>query len=361
MRGPDEVRCLPRAEAAFSDLRAAQRYALQVDDLDTALTIVCSIREFALRAMRYEALTWADQAVALGGSGHHPLLAVAKGLQAFGAWVRGEYDVALDFATAAGSEEQRAGTDPSGLVERVQANVLLGTGDIDAGIDATRRQLELAQESGDPSRMAHASYMLSVAHGSIGDPDTAVEFATKARDLGMETRCPTDLASGMVAIGFASQDRDAALAAFAESDRLARSVGNRWMSTFARTELHALLLPDATDPTEAVAGLAEAIDIWFRAGEWSQQWHTLSRCVIGLAAIDEPDLAAEVIGAIERHSTLGAPPVMPVLRSEVLDTADRLAADLGPRYEELCAAGAELPVVDVVHRTRAALLHTARQ
>ena len=208
--------------------------------------------------------------------------------------------------------------------------------------------------------MAHGCYMLSVAHGSIGDFDTAVEFATRAKDLGTETGSPTDLASGMVAIGFASQDRDAALEAFAEGDRLARSVGNRWMSTFARTELSALLLRDAEDPTDAVAGLADAIDVWFRAGEWSQQWHTLSRCVIGLAAVDEPELAAQVIGAIERHSTLGAPPVMSVLRAEVLDTAEELASGLGSDFEGLGAAGAALPVVDVVQRTRAALLNAVR-
>ena len=67
------------------------------------------------------------------------------------------------------------------------------------------------------------------------------------------------------------------------------------------------------------AGLAEVVDIWYRSGEWAQQWHTLSRCVIGLDRIGQPEVAAQVLGAIEAHTTMGGPPVMSTLRDLAFD------------------------------------------
>ena len=73
------------------------------------------------------------------------------------------------------------------------------------------------------------------------------------------------------------------------------------------------------------------VDLWYRAGEWSQQWHTLSRCVIALDRIGQPELAAEVVGAIEAHATMGAPPSMTTLRQVAFETRDSLVATLGSR------------------------------
>ena len=128
------------------------------------------------------------------------------------------------------------------------------------------------------------------------------------------------------------------------------------MSAFARTEMSALLLR-RDDLDRGCAGLADVVDVWFRAGEWSQQWHTLGRCVVALAAIDQRELAVQVIGAIEERATMATPPVMATLRTLELDTASELERRLGAdRYHELHLQGAALPVADVVRRTRSALL-----
>ena len=130
------------------------------------------------------------------------------------------------------------------------------------------------------------------------------------------------------------------------------------MSAFARTESSALLLGQGETDT-ACQGLAEVVDVWYRAGEWSQQWLTLTRCVIALATIGRSALAAQVVGAIETRAVVGTPPVMAILRDRVLTTTDRLQTELGPdRYDELYRSGVDLPIADVVHRTRAALLGT---
>jgi hypothetical protein len=99
------------------------------------------------------------------------------------------------------------------------------------------------------------------------------------------------------------------------------------------------------------------VDTGHRAGEWAQQWHTLSRCVIALDRIGEQEIAALVLGAIEAHTTMGGPPVMTTLRDLAFETRDSLSDRLGPeQMREHRELGASLPVVTIVDRTRNALL-----
>jgi hypothetical protein len=198
--------------------------------------------------------------------------------------------------------------------------------------------------------------MRAVASSSTGDDDLAVRLIVRARDAGRRSGAATDLASASVAEGFATRDDDRALEAFARADRVARSAGNRWMSTFARTESSGLLVLQGRLDV-ACAGLAEVVDTWYRAGEWAQQWHTMSRCLVALHRIGQVELAAQVLGAVETHTTLGGPPVMTTLRDLAFETRERITAELGQdRTEEQRAVGAALPVAMLVDRTRSALL-----
>ncbi len=352
----DELRGVSRADAAFADLRAAQRFSAQILDLDGLFGLIGSIREYAMRALRYEVFAWAGAATALSEGVGHPLRPLASAIQAYGAWVRGEYDTAMDLARAARREEEASGVVPSGLVERVLANVLWTIGRDDEGMVEGARHIELAQESGNRSRLAHAYYMSSVSLSSIGEHDEARRMAARARAAGTTTGSPTDLASAWVADGFAAGSDDTALRAFAAADELARSAGNRWMGAFARTEAAGLLVQRG-DLGAGCASLAETVDLWYRAGEWSQQWHTLSRCMIALDRIGQHEVAAEIVGAIEAHATLGAPPSMTTLREVAFETRDSLSEKLGTAHsEELRVRGAARPLAEIVDRARNALL-----
>ena len=345
-----------RADASFADLRAAQRFALEIEDVDTAYRLIGSIREYAMRTLRYEVFNWADAALRLPSGADHPLRPIIVGVSAYGAWVRGEFGIAMSLAESARADEQARGVSPTGLVERVKANVMYATGEIEFGLIEGARSIELAEASLNDSRIAHAYYMASVASSSLGRYDEAQRLIARAREAGRRTGSPTDLASASVAEGFASCDDDAALDAFATADRLSRSAGNRWMSAFARTEASGLLVHRGL-LREGCEGLAQMVDTWYRAGEWAQQWHTMSRCVIALDRIGEHELAAVVLGAIEAHTTMGGPPVMTTLRDLAFETRASVATHLGQaRAEELWAAGASLPVATVVDRTRNALL-----
>jgi hypothetical protein len=127
------------------------------------------------------------------------------------------------------------------------------------------------------------------------------------------------------------------------------------MHAFATTEASGLLV-HAGELEGGCRGLADMVQVWFRAGEWSQQWHTMSRCVIALHRIGERDLAAEAMGAIEARATLGVAPMTAMLRRDLFETRTTLATELGPeRTAALRARGAGAPVANVVLRTRDAL------
>ena len=106
-----------------------------------------------------------------------------------------------------------------------------------------------------------------------------------------------------------------------------------------------------------VEGLAETVDTWYRAGEWAQQWLTLSRCVVALDRLALPELAVEVLGAIERHTNVDARPAMPTVSEAALATRASLLEQIGSdQAAELLDRGAQLPLAFLVHRTRSALL-----
>ncbi len=138
--------------------------------------------------------------------------------------------------------------------------------------------------------------------------------------------------------------------------------------TVAAWRAHARRLLDAPVPRgelrrdvvarlgEGCAGLGEMVDIWYLAGEWAQQWHTMSRCLIALERIGQFELAAQVFGAIEAHTTMGSPPTMATLQRLAFEARDSVAAQLGAdRNLELRAIGASLPLATLVDRTRSAL------
>ncbi len=354
--GPDEPGWLARAEASFADLRAAQRFALEIGALDPAFELITSIREFAMRAMRYEVFAWADAACRVPGALGHPLAPALTGMRAYGAWVRGEFDLAVSLAEQTRRLEQDLSVAPTGLAERVLANVLYIVGSSELGNVQAARQVELAEASGNESRLVHACYMGAVALSSEGRYEEAEHLVAHAREGARRTGSPTDLASAAVAEGFASQAEDVALDAFVSADGIARAAGNRWMHAFAHTEASGLLVARG-EVVSGCAGLAEMLTLWFRAGDWSQQWHTLSRCVIALHRIGNAELAMELVGAVETYAELGVAPMTSILHDVAYATRDNLIAELGEdRAAELRSAGAACSVDDIVGRTRQALL-----
>lgn len=352
----DELAGVARADGSFPDIRAAQRFSVEIGDVGTAFVLASSMREYAMRTLHYEVFTWADSMTGLTGAAEHPLYPVVLGVRAYGAFARGEFDNALELAAAGAAAERDLGVTPSGLIERVRSNVFLAIDEIPRALAEIECMVAAAEANDDDSRRAHAFYFSSIAMSSLGEYDEGRRFSELSRRAAQRTGGITDMAEAWVSEGFAiAGDDEAALSALAHADRLARSVGNRWMSAFARTEASGLRVSHG-ELERGCADLAELVDIWYRAGEWAQQWHTLMRCVIALDRIGQPAVAAEVLGAIEARSALGAPPFKWELRRHLMETRDSLHVQLGASAAaELRASGAALPVVTTVERARLAL------
>jgi predicted ATPase/DNA-binding winged helix-turn-helix (wHTH) protein len=353
----DEPTGVERVDRTFADLRAAQRFAIAINDADTALSLITRIREYAMRTLRYEVFAWADAAAASVEREPHPLRPTLTAVRAYGAWVRGEFERSLELAQDAADDERAQGLQPLGLVERVKGNVLYISGDPIGANEMCASLVPIAEASGNDARLAHAFYMSSVSLVSTGDVDGARVRYASAFEVARRSGSPTDLASAWTAKGFATLDDDpAALDAFAAADRIARSAGNRWMSAFASTEASSLRVCMG-DLERGSEGLARTVETWYRAGEWAQQWLTLSRCIIALDRRGLPRLAAQVLGAIERHTTVDAGPCMPTVRESALATRDALTERLGEdQVTDLRRQGEELALSDLVQRTRNGLL-----
>ncbi len=182
--GPGEGDAIARAESSLADLRAAQRFALELGALDVTFGLITSIREFAMRAMRYEVFAWADAACNAPGALEHPLAPMLTGIRAYGAWVRGEFDLAVQLAEETRQLERRLSVFPSGLAERTFANVLYLVGEPTKGHAEALRQIELAEESGNRSRLVHACYLAAVGHSSNGAYEEAEALIARAERRG---------------------------------------------------------------------------------------------------------------------------------------------------------------------------------
>ncbi|MEM7195105.1 MAG: winged helix-turn-helix domain-containing protein [Pseudomonadota bacterium] len=352
----DELSSVKSAHGSFADLRASHKRLVQEDRCDEALIQVCAIREYAMRTMRYEALSWASTLSGMETSRTYDLYPTALGIHAYSEFVRGNFDAALEAAKRAQAEESSRNLEPSGLVERTLANVYFVKGDQSSGMTSVDRQIELADASGSSTRMVHANYMGSIARSSVGDLSMAAELARRCRKLSEASENPTDLASALVATGFSiHQQPDDALQAFSEAERIAASVDNQWMGTFARGEVCRLLL-DRGDVADACTQLSEVVDIWFRAGEWAQQWLTFTGCVVALHKLGDLQLAAINIGAIRARSVLAALPVTQRFRDRALSVEEDLIRKLGSeQFTQLVRIGDDLPTADLVQKTRTRL------
>ena len=110
------------------------------------------------------------------------------------------------------------------------------------------------------------------------------------------------------------------------------------MSAFAHTEASGLLVARG-EVDEGCAGLAEMLALWYRAGDWSQQWHTLSRCVIALHRLGNVELAMELVGTIETYATLGVAPMTSILHDVAFATRDALIGELGEARADRASVG----------------------
>ena len=302
LRGPDEPRSMARAESSFADLRSAQRFALEIGALDQAFGLIASIREFAMRAMRYEVFAWADAACRAPGAARSSVGARADrhaGVRRVGPWrVRPRHRR---------SPRRPAGSSTSSRWRRAvwpSASSPTCSTSSTAATSGTSRRRARSSSRRRPATTRDSCTRATWARWRSAPRARTTRRSTSSRGLVSARRRPAARRIWRRPRWRKASPVGPRTTRSKPSSRRTASpatAGNRWMSAFAHTEASGLLVARG-DVDEGCAGLAEMLALWYRAGDWSQQWHTLSRCVIALHRVGNVELAMELVGTIETYA-----------------------------------------------------------
>ena len=330
LAGPDEADDVARLSRDFDNLRAAHLTALERRDPDTALRLVAALREFAFRNLRSEITTWAEEAMAVRGAADHPRYPVVCSVVAYGRFVRGDLEGALELGERALAAAEAMGVDGSGLAERALANAWFYRGEPKTAMAWTERMLASARAGGTPARLAHALYMKSVAYTSIGDSVHGAHVAGEARAAAEASGSPTARAQVAYALGLALESTDPTEAAshLRLAADTAAAAGNRWVEGFALTEVLWLQARQG-DAAGALAAYADVVDLWYRGGDWANQWLSVRHIFGILAQMHASESAAIVHGALVAAGAAYALPFEPADAEHLSELVDDLRQELG--------------------------------
>ena len=280
---------------------------------------MAALREYASRCMQAEITSWADAAIAIPQADEHERFPVVVAVAAYGRFARGDLEGAIELADQAMADAERLGVDCSGLAERTLSNAWFYRNDVVRGMQWMDCMIASAR-MGRPARLTHALYMRSVSFTSVGDSVKGAQFAGEARAAAAASGSPTATAQALYALGLAleSTDPEEAAELLQRSADVAIGAGNRWIQAFALTEVRWLQARQG-QPREALERYSDVIEIWYRGGDWANQWLSL-RHVFGILV----QLRA-YLGAATLHGALTAAGAAYALPFEAAD-AERIAS-----------------------------------
>jgi predicted ATPase/DNA-binding SARP family transcriptional activator len=345
LAGSDEASWSARVDRDFDNLRAAHAFAVGAGDVDRALRMVAALREYAFRRIRYELTSWASTSVQMVGASEHPRYPVVLAIVAYGHFVRGDLEAAVSVGHDAVAAAERLGVSTSGLAERALGNAYFYLGRTDDALQWMAGMVESARRGGSPARLAHALYMSSVAETSVGRAVRGAALAGEARAAATASGSPTAEAQAMYAMGLALEgtDADESLELLRLSAATARVVDNRWIESFALTEVR-WLEARLGDPLTALAGSAEVIESWYRGGDWANQWLSLRHVFGILDQLDDHRAAAILHGALTAAGAAYALPFEPADAERLDAVATDLRDQLGPEpFAAAVREGAAMP------------------
>ena len=345
MDGPDERTWSSCVERDFDNLRAVHSWALKTAEVDTAVRLVTALREYAIRRMRSELTGWALSTARLAGAADHPGFPVVLATVAYGHFVRGDLDAAINVAGEAMSAAERLHVPSSGLAERTLGNAHFYLGNTAEGQRWMDLMIALARSHVDPARLAHALYMRSVAETTMGRPVRGAALAGESQAAAVACGAPTALAQSAYALGMSLESSEPAAATVHLSQAVHYAIegGNRWIEAFART---AVLWEEARAGAiqASLSGFAPVIEAWYRGGDWANQWLSLRYVGNIFQQMGDHESAAVVYGALSHAGALTALPVGPAAASELQADVRLLRTALGTeRFDHATSRGGQLP------------------
>ncbi|MDQ3897875.1 MAG: winged helix-turn-helix domain-containing protein [Actinomycetota bacterium] len=348
----DEGRWVRRLDAELDELRAAHHWAVSQGDGRRALELIAALHGYASRTLRAEVFLWADAAARLPAARDHPLLPLALGSAAAGAWNRGD----LAGARRLGEEAIAAacGRPEGHLGFQALAAVALFGGNLDEARELSRQAAERAEAAGEAYQaiVDRCTHTLALAYS--GQTQAAI---AEAEDLLVAARaldCPSATAWGMYQLGEVLLDHDPARALSLLDASLEQSaeMGNTFLAGVAGVSAATIRARHA-DPEHGLRRFPELIDRWERVGNWTQQWTTLRSLVTTLVGVGRYEPAAVLYGALSSSPT--APPLFGADAERLTRTVEMLEGKVGrSQFEAWVERGRRLGGNEVIELARAA-------
>lgn len=350
LAGPDEASAILVLDREFDNLRGALLWSTEHAEIDVALRLVAALREYGFRCMHDEMIGWADVAMATPGATENTRYPVVVAVGAYGRFVRGDLEGAIDLAERSLEAADRLAVDGSGLAERALGNAWFYQGDSARGLYWNDLMVSSAL-TGSAARLAHAYYMRSVGFSSLGDTVNGVRFAEMACTAAARSGSPSAQAQALYATGasLAATDPEEATILLQEAADVASNVGNRWIQAFALTEVLWLEARQGR-PREALQRYADVIELWYRGGDWANQWLSL-RHVFGILVQLRADLGAATLhGALSAAGTAYALPFAVADAERITSLVDELRDRIGSaNFASAVRRGASLNDGEIVH------------
>jgi predicted ATPase/class 3 adenylate cyclase len=297
LHGPGHVLWAGRLSAEHDNLLAAWSWAIDVDDVDTAFRILCSVPRG--HEGGYQLGLPGEVALTLRGATEHADFPLALAITAVDAASRGDLELVEQRCNGALQADQRfdAHTDPGveNLVCQARADSALVRG---AFADAVAFSMQAADVARANGNLAVASLNLAIAAWSrtcAGDALGAVPLASEAIALARQVDMPYAITHGLLVLGVALADSDPDQARACLGESLDRSAALGYEN--ADVVALATLLTSRLDDTPATLEIASRT---IRYLHWARQPFWLFACLNVVAralAPTRPEAAAIIHGA----------------------------------------------------------------
>ena len=259
--------------------------------------------------------------VAMPGAAEHPLYPVVLGVVAYGRFVRGELEAAIEIGERAVAARRRASARARSASPSGRSATPTSTGDRP---DEATRGWTHDRRRRPRSRRPSADRRARVLHAiGGGDVDSATakaaprspQLSPTRRDRSAAARPRTRRPPTRSALSFETTDPARALRLLDRSVQ-ARRAGRQPVDPRVRAHGEPLDPRPLRRGASALRGYRDVIDTWFRGGDWANQWLSLRYVFAILESLGHDEVAATLHGALDAAGVMPALPMGPGTTAE---------------------------------------------
>lgn len=296
----DQTEWWSRVSADWANIRAAFKWAVEVGDAESALSITSHLGLWASLQQRHEVYDWATEAIRMQEAGSCSLYPTCVGVASMGAEARGDLDMARTLARRADTARTSNSNDLDQLIDMALSTLDIWDRETDLAVTRLQRQIDAAARIGD--QMTQATW-LSMKSWTLSLDDRhqrALISAAEARDLANRTGNPSAVSIALFAEGFAigTSDRNRGIRLLNESIEIADAASARWVSNAAGRALSSAL-SGLGDHGLALDHIMTSLIAKRDEGAWTLVWNYLIYAAVALDGLGHQRTAATLVGAIE--------------------------------------------------------------